>query len=925
MRIPLRNFYIFLFLAAILAFPFNSQKVNAASSGKILLIHSYHPGYKWTDDITLAVKDVLTRQNNHELFVEFLDTKRHVSNDYLDEQVELLFKKYEKIEIDTIICVDNNSLNFALAHRESFFPKIPIVFCGVNSFHEWMLHGMKNITGVNEEVDLRKTIDLMLLLHPEAKRIVVINDETETGEIIRNEALQVSINYTDIQWYMPAILTIEELREEVLSLDKGDLLLLGNFGRDFNGKNIDLNELIRLVTTDVKVPIYGLWDFYLGKGIIGGYLVSAKFQGKRAAEMAASILAGQMADEIPIITKSPNHYFIDYQVSKQLKVDLDKLPAETIVVNRPPDFYNSHKEIIWVVLTALAILTSLSIFLLFTVVRKNKAEAGLRDLTTELSSRVDERTRELSVANLELQDREKQLQHLLSNLSGMVYRCKNDEHWTILYISEASQTITGYSPDDLVNNRIISYAEVIDERDREYVSVNVKEAIRAKKHFTFEYRIKTRSGQTKWVWEQGLALYDNAGNVEYLDGIISDISDKKALELNQQKLAIAVQQTDDLVILTDISGEIEYVNPAFERVTGYSLEEVLGKNPRLLKSDKMGDDFYAQMWDTLNKAEVWRGRIINRRKNGSKYVAEVSISPIRNNKGELINYVGLQRDITHEISLEKDLRQAQKLEAIGTLAGGIAHEINTPTQFVASNLDFFLDCQPDFKGFLDDCFSLCRTESSSADRADKLRDLKEQYDIDYLMEEIPQALKQSLDGVNQIAEIVRSMKQFAHPGETHKTLVNLNDAITNTVTVCRNEWKYVADIDYSLASQLPEILCHHSELNQVILNIIINASHAIEGKLDSDEKKGKITISTKQIDSIVEIAIEDNGGGIESSILERIFDPFFTTKAPGKGTGQGLAIAHTIITEKHQGELTVESEKGAGTTFYIRLPIEASQ
>jgi PAS domain S-box-containing protein len=182
-----------------------------------------------------------------------------------------------------------------------------------------------------------------------------------------------------------------------------------------------------------------------------------------------------------------------------------------------------------------------------------------------------------------------------------------------------------------------------------------------------------------------------------------DVSERKQIELEQKKIATAVHQTDDLVIITDLSGSIEYINPTFEKTTGYSLGEAQGKNPSILKSGKHSDDFYQEMWKSILAGRVWRGRLENRRKGGSEYTAEVTTSPIRDQQGDLTNFVGVQRDISHEIALEKNLRQAQKLEAMGTLAGGIAHEINTPAQFVNSNLVFTIESFPDITEYIDGC------------------------------------------------------------------------------------------------------------------------------------------------------------------------------------------------------------------------------
>ena len=905
---PVLLFITILVLLLSLAIP--TQSTAEGPKRKVLLLHSYHAGYKWTDDITTSVREVFGSSGNIDLYVEYLDTKRQISHTNQDSEILFLLRRYGNLNLDAVLCADNNALDFLLRTREILFPGLPVVFCGINSFHQRLLQGQNNITGVVEAVDIRKTIDLMLSLHPKTSRIIVLNDETVEGHGIHNEALIVSSYFTSIQWYLPSLMTIEELVTEISALQQGDLVLLGSFSRDFDGRHIEYDDIAKLVTGSSKVPVYGLWDFYLGYGIVGGRLASGTFQGSQAAEMVLRILDGKKADDIPVAMESPNRYFADFKVLQHLNISPKQMPAETIILNKPTDFYSSHKLEIWLTLCVLGVLSILTILLSLAVIDKNKAELGLRRLASELSDRVKERTEQLSATVAEMEANREQMQHLLSNLSGMVYRCNNDENWTMQYLSDAVLNITGYQMEEILHNNRIAYADIIDPRDQALVDKTVAEAIREKQHFTVEYRITTKDGLTKWVWEQGLAVYDSSGEVLYLDGLISDISERKAIEQEQKRLATVVHQTDDLVILTDLFGNIEYVNAAFEKVTGYSLQAVHGKNPRLLKSGKHDREFYEKMWQTLTRGEVWRGRVINRRKNGSEYIADVVILPIRSDHGELINFVGLQRDVTHEISLENNLHQAQKLEAMGTLAGGVAHEINTPAQYVASNLSFFQESFTDLQAFFQDFISLSKQQLTIEQTGEALDELLEKYDIDYLFEEMPTALEQSVDGIAQISKIVHSMKQFAHPGEDSKTLTNINDAITNTVNVCRNEWKYVADIEYKLDPQLPEVPCHRSEINQVFLNILVNAAHAIESNNSSGEEKGLITITTKETGQGVEITVQDTGCGIPEKLQQRIFDPFYTTKEPGKGTGQGLSIAHAIITDKHQGKIFLESKTG---------------
>lgn len=274
------------------------------------------------------------------------------------------------------------------------------------------------------------------------------------------------------------------------------------------------------------------------------------------------------------------------------------------------------------------------------------------------------------------------------------------------------------------------------------------------------------------------------------------------------------------------------------------------------------------------------------------------------------------------------LTQAQKLESIGELAAGIAHEINTPIQYVGDNTRFVQEACGDLTAVLQCCQSLISAAASGGDMSkatQSLRTSMDDADVEYLIEEIPSAITQTLEGVDRVSKIVRAMKDFAHPGVSEMTLTDLSHSINNTVMVARNEWKYAADLVTDFDPNLPPVPCLPGEMNQVLLNMIVNASHAISDALgDSPQTKGTITISTRISSPYAEIRVSDTGSGISPENVERIFNPFFTTKAAGKGTGQGLAIAQSVIVEKHGGTIKVESELGKGTTFVIRIPLENS-
>lgn len=281
------------------------------------------------------------------------------------------------------------------------------------------------------------------------------------------------------------------------------------------------------------------------------------------------------------------------------------------------------------------------------------------------------------------------------------------------------------------------------------------------------------------------------------------------------------------------------------------------------------------------------------------------------------------RDITKLASMERQLSQSQKLEAVGRLASGIAHEINTPTQYVLSNVDFLMDSHEDLAAIINKIEQITTKESKTLDQSsiEKLVELLDEADWEFLKEEIPTSIEQSREGLRRIANIVSAMKHFSHPSGDTPEFNDINSAIENTVSVARNEWKYVADVQLELSPHLPQIRCFLDELNQVFLGMIVNSAHSIEEKYgEADGKKGEIIISTQVNGDDSVIIIKDNGGGMPSSVAEKVFDPFFTTKEVNKGTGQGLAIAHDVIVNRHQGTISVQSTENEGTTFTITLP-----
>jgi two-component system NtrC family sensor kinase len=402
-----------------------------------------------------------------------------------------------------------------------------------------------------------------------------------------------------------------------------------------------------------------------------------------------------------------------------------------------------------------------------------------------------------------------------------------------------------------------------------------------------------------------------------------DITMRRRNEEMLRTLSTVVEQSPVAVVITDPRGQISYVNRKFTESTGYSLEEVQGKNPRILNSGYSPREMYITLWKTVLAGKEWQGEFRNRKKNGEMFWESAVISPIVDENGKITHLVGMKQDITEQRAMESELRQAQKLEGIGQLAAGIAHEINTPTQFVTDNLTFLQDAYKSFAEMLAlyrEATNGALAEASPA-AAERLRKAERDLDLDFIAEEAPRAIAQSLDGARRVANIVRAMKEFSHPDSVEKIDTDLNKAVESTITVARNEWKYVAEMETHFDETLPLVFCNRGEVNQVVLNLVVNAAHSIKEKL-KDNEKGKITISTGRRGSFAEITVSDTGKGIPEAIQTRVYEPFFTTKEVGKGTGQGLALAHTVVVKKHHGKIWFETKMGSGTTFFIHLPIE---
>ncbi|MBI5580933.1 MAG: PAS domain S-box protein [Deltaproteobacteria bacterium] len=453
--------------------------------------------------------------------------------------------------------------------------------------------------------------------------------------------------------------------------------------------------------------------------------------------------------------------------------------------------------------------------------------------------------------------------------------------------------------------------------------------------FTMERRYRRKDGSYIPV-QLTVRMVDPVNGI--IQGLVRDVTDRKRAEDNLKKQTEILQKVFDnlpaMINFIGADGSLILVNREWERALGWSLEEV----------QQQGFDVFSECYPDLQYRQKALKFIADssgewvdfrtRTKNGREI--DTSWAAVRLSDGTTI---GIGQDVTarkrtdaalkaeHRKTqrMEAELRLAQKLEAVGQLASGIAHEINTPMQYIGDSVQFLRTAFDDLLKIFSKCQACIDALSASGGHEDLVHDVRaaqEDADIAYLSMQTPRAFDRTVEGIERVSSIVRSLREFAHPDQKEKAPADINRALQNVLTVCRNEYKYLAEV-VTAFDELPTVMCHLGEISQVFLNLIINAAHAIESVIKGTDKKGIIGVRTLFNYESVQVTIEDTGCGIPEEIQPRIFDPFFTTKPVGKGTGQGLAISRSIIVDKHGGKLTFDSVVGRGTAFYVELPVGA--
>ena len=484
--------------------------------------------------------------------------------------------------------------------------------------------------------------------------------------------------------------------------------------------------------------------------------------------------------------------------------------------------------------------------------------------------------------------RQSLLLSLLDNIPGMVYRGLPD--WSLSFVGSEVERLTGYTPGEILD-KPMAWKGLIHPDDFRSVQESILFCVRRREPILrMEYRIVRKDGENRWINDRRRMIYDEGGRLLCIDGLCMDISEQKRAEEERRRLAAAVEHAADAIMVTDAEWLVQYVNPAFEKITGYAKEEVLGRNPYILAADGESIRVYLGIEDRIRSGNPWKGRLKNKRKDGVHLEQDTVVSPIRDPGGKIVNHVVASRDITREVQLEKQARTAQHMEAVGTLAGGIAHDFNNALTGIIGFADLLrlrLGKEPKLQGDVDEILKC-------AERASTL---------------------------------TRQLLAFARRQVIEPVSLGLNSVVRDLSRLMKKVSGEQIEVRTRLTEGIPSIFADRGQLEQVLLNLCLNSRDAMPAGGEFLVSTDAVVWEGERVEDhalmpagrYVLLSVADDGIGMDDATRKRAFEPYFTTKAPGKGTGLGLSMVYGIV-KQNGGFVFLDTRPGGGTTFRIYFP-----
>jgi PAS domain S-box-containing protein len=802
------------------------------------------------------LRQVLTTNlPSHVVFYEEnLDLARCEGTSYRTDLEDWLRNKYNGHKMDAIVASGETSIDFVLKVRQKVWPEVPVLAIGTKGVEIALLAGQTNVTGVTVDIDVPDTLKMALILFPDTRRIAFISSaESDLPEFHGQDLKTVEAFSTNRFELIKLVgLTMAETKQRLAALPPDTIVFYDDIWKDAAGQFFVPGDALEELSSVSRAPIFSHTESYIGNGMLAGSCIIGRRLVPELAGQIAAVLRAGSANSVPVIRSESSLLVFDARLMQKYDLSEKLIPPGSRVRFHIPTLWEAYHQLVIVIVAALVVQTGLIAALLVQRRRKRESEQRYRSLLDNAPDGVLVQTRE-----------------------------------RIAYVNrEILQILRAERPEQLIGQPVLDlvapeWRKIVKER-MQRVNTQVKDGPLP---MIEEEYLRVDSSRVAVEVSAVPAVFDGEQGALVF---VRDISERKRMDEKVRQLSRAVEQSPVSIVITNKDGNIEYVNRKFTEVTGYSFSEVIGKNPRILKSGELPAEVYQQMWECIRDGQEWRGEFHNRKKNGELFWELSVISPIFNAAGAITHYLAVKEDITERKQLEEQLRQSQKMEAFGQLAGGIAHDFNNLLTIIQGNVALLQEpLNPDQAGSLVEI-------AKAAERA---------------------------------ANLTRQLLTFSRRQLFQPKPLDLNEVVANTSKMLQRIIGEHIGLETHFAPGGAPIKADRTMMEQILINLAVNSRDAMP-------KGGRLVIQTAAVvvsqadaqanpearpGSFIRLKVTDTGCGIAPEAMERIFEPFFTTKEIGKGTGLGLATVFGIVAQ-HHGWIEVESKLNSGTTFHIYLP-----